>query len=293
MKHLKQKREDESRVMVLIDNREHPQFDLEVEHGLSFYIEVGEKSYLFDVGATDAYYNNAKKLGINLEEVDALFISHGHKDHTGGLPKFMEINKKAKVYLSHHLKQSDFYSNRWGQNQNITMPKNYSNIDKERFVFIKENIILDDCIELFTSFTDKHSLPLGNKTLYKEDSENGSQLDTFDHEIAIKLNLKQGIIVLSSCTHNGLLNTLETMIPEDKRESVLATIGGAHLLDDCSHHTYESKEEIAAIAAQLNKLYLNMQLITGHCTGNEAIKTFKEVLGGQFESFYSGWYGTY
>ena len=69
------------------------------EWGLSILIETGEKKILLDTGMTDLYAENAANLGINLKEVDGLVISHGHFDHTGGVPFFVECNETAPVYL--------------------------------------------------------------------------------------------------------------------------------------------------------------------------------------------------
>ena len=69
------------------------------EWGLSVLIETGGKKILLDAGTTDLYRTNAEVLGVNLQDVDALVISHGHFDHTGGVPSFVEVNDKAPVYL--------------------------------------------------------------------------------------------------------------------------------------------------------------------------------------------------
>ena len=55
------------------------------EPGVSYYIEDGERKILFDTGYSDVYLQNAKKLGIDLKQVDTVVLSHGHNDHTRGL----------------------------------------------------------------------------------------------------------------------------------------------------------------------------------------------------------------
>jgi mRNA degradation ribonuclease J1/J2 len=54
------------------------------EHGLSLYIEANSHKILFDVGASELFLENAKKLNVDISEVDYLIISHGHYDHGGG-----------------------------------------------------------------------------------------------------------------------------------------------------------------------------------------------------------------
>ena len=64
--------------------------DMPVEHGLSLYIEAGNRKILFDTGKTDIFSKNAEKLGKDISAVDTAIISHGHYDHGGGLEKFFQ-----------------------------------------------------------------------------------------------------------------------------------------------------------------------------------------------------------
>jgi 7,8-dihydropterin-6-yl-methyl-4-(beta-D-ribofuranosyl)aminobenzene 5'-phosphate synthase len=73
--------------------------DLGSEHGLSLYIEANGRKILFDVGASELFFENAKKLDADISDVDYLVISHGHYDHGGGLEVFLQENKKAEVFL--------------------------------------------------------------------------------------------------------------------------------------------------------------------------------------------------
>jgi len=73
--------------------------ELLAEHGLSFWIEYEDKRILFDTGQSDILIQNAKALGVNLAEADAIILSHGHYDHVGGLAAVLDIAAKAKVYL--------------------------------------------------------------------------------------------------------------------------------------------------------------------------------------------------
>ncbi len=86
------------RIMTLIENLVYKQ-GLLAEHGLSYYIETGHKKILFDTGQSGSFLVNAKMLGIDILDIDAVIISHGHYDHTGGLYSFLKVNHKAKVYI--------------------------------------------------------------------------------------------------------------------------------------------------------------------------------------------------
>jgi 7,8-dihydropterin-6-yl-methyl-4-(beta-D-ribofuranosyl)aminobenzene 5'-phosphate synthase len=92
------------KVKILVENRAN-QPECLAEHGLSVYIESGQRKILFDLGATDIYLQNAKRMKIDLGEVDTVVVSHGHYDHTGGIPSFCGINHKAKIFI--HNKHND------------------------------------------------------------------------------------------------------------------------------------------------------------------------------------------
>ena len=87
------------KIAVLCENSpSSPKF--EAEHGLSFYVETSARRFLFDFGASSLFLRNAERLGVDVSAVDAAFLSHGHRDHGGGLAAFLEKNSVAPVYAS-------------------------------------------------------------------------------------------------------------------------------------------------------------------------------------------------
>lgn len=69
------------------------------EHGLSFWVEYGNQRILFDTGQSELLVENARILGVNLAKTDAIVLSHGHYDHTGGLAAVLDIAPRAIVYV--------------------------------------------------------------------------------------------------------------------------------------------------------------------------------------------------
>ena len=79
------------RIVNLIENiKGNPECDF--EHGLSLYVETQKHKLLMDTGCSDKFLENAKRLSVQLENVDSVVLSHGHYDHGGGLLDFAKIN---------------------------------------------------------------------------------------------------------------------------------------------------------------------------------------------------------
>ncbi len=95
------------------------------EHGLSFFIEKNGFSILFDTGSTGAFVENARKMGVDLENLDATVLSHGHYDHCGGLESFFKVNNESTIYLrknaddDYYLKYLIFFKKYIGLNKEL------------------------------------------------------------------------------------------------------------------------------------------------------------------------------
>ena len=121
---------------------------METEHGLSLYIEFKNHKILFDMGQSDMFSRNAKKLGVDLSDVDIAILSHGHYDHGGGLKRFLTINQRAPVYVNHYA---------FGEHYNGI--EKYIGLDKslqkeERLIFTDDIVVIEEddlACELFLS----------------------------------------------------------------------------------------------------------------------------------------------
>lgn len=78
------------KLTVLVDNHTSIDHYYLGEPGLCYYIEDEGSRFLLDTGYSDIYIENARRLGIDLSLIDTIVLSHGHNDHTGGLPAYFE-----------------------------------------------------------------------------------------------------------------------------------------------------------------------------------------------------------
>lgn len=97
--------------------------DLQAEHGLSLWIDTGPHKVLFDTGQGDLVLANARKLGIRLEEADAIVLSHGHYDHTGGLAGVLSLAQRAQVFLHPAALSAKYARDTDGRCRAIGMPR--------------------------------------------------------------------------------------------------------------------------------------------------------------------------
>ncbi|MGL6120548.1 MAG: MBL fold metallo-hydrolase, partial [Fusobacteriaceae bacterium] len=179
----------------LIENQRNKNFFH--EKGLSLYIEFNNKKIIFDTGASNNFIKNAKLLGINLDEIDAVIVSHGHTDHLGGLTNSSSF-PKAKIYISE--KSFDQFYFCCGFQKNIGIPlddifkiKKYENlitINNYQLNEISENIFL-------------FSVPNNKKSKFYFYSENFKE-DNFDHEIFLAIKDNNKINIVAGCSHIGV-----------------------------------------------------------------------------------------
>lgn len=267
---------------ILMDNRRCDS-SWECEHGFSMYLETESHKCLVDVGHSDGFLANADKWGIQVEDIDYLFLSHGHSDHVGGLPFFLEKNKKAKIIVSKHALEQEYYSVRKG------LRKISSEIDTQsihsRFWKISADTIIEKDIRIIANISNDYPQPKANRFLMKN-VDGRMLLDDFNHELVFCFG-KEVQLLCSGCAHRGVQNILKT-VKKKTTQPIKAVIGGFHLPDADDINQYESAKEIDNIAANLKFEYPDTMFYTGHCTGDEAFGRMKKTLGPQLEAFYVG-----
>ena len=271
------------KITVLAENRK---FDdtLESEHGLCIYLETENYKCLLDTGASDVFITNAEKLGIDLNEVDFVFISHGHADHIGGLPEFLTVNVKAKIVLSENAINQSFFSTRNGLHP-INIDFDFSPYT-ERFVFVDSEMVIRDEIRVFSATENKYPLPKANAALFKQRG-NGLLSDDFNHELVISFGT-DNLFVYTGCAHRGLLNILSSILLSPTKK-IGTVMGGFHLSDSNATQKFETEAEIENIGSELKKIYPDTLFITGHCSGENAFKLLKTKLGEHIDLFYTGY----
>ncbi len=235
---------DNMRITVLTENTSISD-KLIAEHGLSLYIETKNHKILFDMGQTDAFAKNAEILGVNLEDVDFVVLSHGHYDHGGGLKKFLEINKTAPIYI-HKLAFEPHFN---GSEKYIGLDT--SLLHNPRIVFTDDLYKTSDNISLFSCNDREKVFEPDISGLNK--IENGKLVpDDFLHEQYMLLEENGKKALISGCSHKGILNIAHWFDAD-------VIIGGFHF------SKFPMDDTLKSYANYLDKT--ETEFYTCHCTG--------------------------
>ena len=176
------------------------------EHGLCFYIETKKHKLLMDTGASELFIKNAEKLGVDLKKVDTVVLSHAHDDHTGGMPAFLKINKKAKVYLQKAAAEGRYFGVHGDTPEEIGLPKELAG--SKAVTLVDGDVKIDDELSLFIVKEKKIPVPRANSNL-KMMGKDGLVADDFRHEQCLVINCEGKKLLFSGCAHNGILNIIE------------------------------------------------------------------------------------
>lgn len=253
------------------------------EHGLSLYFEKDGKRILFDTGASDSFIYNATLLGIDLSKVDACVVSHAYNDHTGGLKDFLELNRKAKVYMKKDA-AGDFLIKKMYKMSRVGIDPKLFEEHPGRFEFIESDIEIAPGI--FAVNIDKHRhYPRFTSLMYKT-AENKLERDGLSHELFAAVKEPEGAVVMTGCSHQGVLNILLTA--EQKFGRIKGVIGGFHLDGRERFGMMRKKEPAAEVNAIIRHINNNniKKVYTGHGVGESQMERLE--LMARVKRLYSG-----
>lgn len=254
--------------------------DFGSEHGLSFYIETNKHKILFDTGASSLFFTNAKKLGVNIDGIEYLIVSHGHYDHGGGLKTFLQENTKAKVFL-HRFAFEKYYA--LCSNDKL----NFIGLDEElkqnkQIIFTSDRFIISEGIQVFSNIGQREPRPTSNRGLFIE--QNGQMMDdTFVHEQNLVIEENGKTLLVTGCSHNGIINIVKHF-HDSKGSMPDYVIGGFHLSSRSGGN--ENFDTIDRIGEYL--LGTKAKYYTCHCTGIEPYKRLKSVMGESIDYLSTG-----
>ena len=292
---------DKLTVWVLVDNfyasserdakiqtryRSTPQKSMHAEHGLSYYVETevgGKKStFMFDYGLDPAVVlNNIALLGLDVGRADAFGLSHGHYDHYLGAISLLRQNKARIAAGTPFYVGEEAFLRRYNLRPGAAKPTDLGQLMKADVEALGLKVV-----EIKTS---KEIVPGGyisgnieRVTPYEKvpsafQVQRGDKIeqDIFPGEQAVFFNVKgKGLVVLSSCAHCGIVNTVKQAKKIAGTEKIHAIMGGFHLIN--------AKPEIIQNTVADIKAMKPDYIVPTHCTGFEAVIAFNKEMPKEF-----------
>jgi 7,8-dihydropterin-6-yl-methyl-4-(beta-D-ribofuranosyl)aminobenzene 5'-phosphate synthase len=249
--------------------------DLLGEWGLSILIETDSHRILLDTGQSFSAAYNAIIMGIDLSSTNKIVFSHGHRDHTGGLPYILKMMRGDVEVIAHPDIWAAKYSRKAEEEEYIGVPFAREtaetlgasfNLTREP-VWISKDIVSSGEIPMITEYEEI------DPTLYvKEERE--LKPDPLWDDQALFLKSEKGLVIILGCAHRGVINTIKHAQKLTGVETVYAVIGGTHLIS-------ASPQRIDSTIGELSSLGIQ-KLGVSHCTGLLASATLAHTFGEAF-----------
>jgi len=248
------------------------------EWGFSALVEAGPRTFLLDTGRSEAAVRNADRLALDLKKIEAIVLSHGHYDHTGGLKSVLERIGRPEVRIIAH---PGVLGGKYGYDRKTNVYR-YAGIPYRqellehlgaRFEFGRDPVWLTG--DLAASGEEPMSTDFESvaaNLMLKEDDRFVQDPMADDQSLYIRTEL--GLIVILGCAHRGMINIITHARELMDTDRVYMVIGGTHL----SRASAEQVDKTVQALKEMDVRWLGVS----HCTGLEVAARLAGEFPGRF-----------
>ena len=248
------------------------------EHGFSAFVETEQGNYLFDTGNGHSIVSNSLVLGKDLRSIQKIFLSHGHPDHTGGLPEVLKLRGNVDVHAHPHLfsdriavlKEKDKETKRF---VGVLYKRAYLEILGARFLLNSDFAGIDQDMYLTGEVPRKTGFEKSDPRLFVE--VDGRRIpDPFSDDQSLVLDTEKGLVLVLGCAHSGMINIIDHVMNKMKKEKFYAVLGGTHL-------DFLTPEQLEQSILSLKRIEVD-RIGVSHCTGMRAACRLHQEFGDRF-----------
>lgn len=252
------------------------------EDGFSLFVEFGGKNYLIDTGLTGKAVDNARRMRLPVDEVDAVILTHDHLAHSGGTDAVMRLNPDAKIFLragarTEVYKKNGLFKAAVGQSRGFFKKYADNLILFNSFSEVCEGFYLASCED----FEEKLINPDRTYFMISDDDKRQVPFDFSDESFAVLFPKKRkadGLVLVGGCFHCGAANMLETVRERWHGIPILAVIGGFHF-SAANPKALNVPTEFVTATARALKTSGAEKVYACHCTGFKGFDVMDEILG--------------
>lgn len=265
----------ECKLTVLCENSVAFPHGLMGEHGWAVHVDTGERRLLLDTGQGLGLLNNSRVLGVDLTRLDAIVISHGHYDHTSGLPDALAVSGPIDVYM-HPDGFVDRYWFKDGQCREIGIRHKQGYLESlgARFKPVTEFTEIFPGIYLTGEVPKTSDFEPPDATMKLRGADGAWLQDAIRDDLSLIVDTDKGLTIVLGCAHAGLINILTHVKAHLPNRPIHMVIGGTHL-------GFADQRQFDATVAVLDRFGVE-RLGASHCTGLVNCARLHQMYGDRF-----------